>query len=260
MSQAAPREQRFVFGEVAEDYDAVRPGYPDALLDDVAAMVRSGARALEIGAGTGKATASLVERGLSVLALEPSGPMATVARRRLTGHHDVRVEETTFEDWPAERGTFDLVVAAQSWHWVRDGEAKAADCLRAGGVLALFWNRPVRGAGPPHDGIEDAYRAHYPREGSHHVEPDPTQRLEASGRFDRVTQRSYPWSRTYSTAEYLRLATTHSDHRMLGEEQRDRLLQAIGAAVDAAGGTVTIEYVCRLYTTPVSRTSGSSPS
>jgi hypothetical protein len=39
----APREQRLVFGEVAETYDRVRPGYPQALVDDVLAFARLGA-------------------------------------------------------------------------------------------------------------------------------------------------------------------------------------------------------------------------
>ena len=243
---AGEREQRLVFGEVAEDYDAARPGYPPALLDDVSALAPGGV-CLEIGAGTGKASVPLAERDLALRCLEPSGPMAAVARRRLAGFKGVRVEEATFEEWPLEEAAFDLVVAAQSWHWVRDGAAKAAACLRPQGAIALFWNRPVKGSGPPHDAIEAAYRAHYPSSNSHHSEPDPTAQLVASGRFGEVTQRAYPWSATYPTDGYLRLATTHSDHRMLPADQRARLLAAVGEAVDDAGGAVTIQYVCRLF-------------
>lgn len=46
-----------VFGEVAGEYDRIRPGYPDQLFDDVIAYAALGSRqALEVGAGTGKAT------------------------------------------------------------------------------------------------------------------------------------------------------------------------------------------------------------
>ncbi|HYR61536.1 MAG TPA: hypothetical protein VET24_02725 [Actinomycetota bacterium] len=48
------REQRFVFGEVADLYDRSRPGYPEPLVDDVLAYCgRRSPRVLEVGAGTG---------------------------------------------------------------------------------------------------------------------------------------------------------------------------------------------------------------
>jgi ubiquinone/menaquinone biosynthesis C-methylase UbiE len=52
-----------VFGQVAEDYERWRPSYPDQVVDWVAERCR-GRRALEIGAGTGKATRSFVARGI----------------------------------------------------------------------------------------------------------------------------------------------------------------------------------------------------
>ncbi len=71
------REQRLVFGEDAELYDKARAGYPESLVDDVLAFVGGKApqvRALEVGAGTGKATMSFARRGVDIVALEPSGP------------------------------------------------------------------------------------------------------------------------------------------------------------------------------------------
>ena len=65
--------------------------------------------------------------------------MATVLRN--TG---VPVVETTFEDWTVEHGAFDLVYAAQAWHWVDGtiGYPMVAAALRSGGTVALFWNQP----------------------------------------------------------------------------------------------------------------------
>jgi hypothetical protein len=53
-----------VFGEVAELYDQARPSYPAVLFDDVIAFAPQSPRVLEVGAGTGKATVLLAERGL----------------------------------------------------------------------------------------------------------------------------------------------------------------------------------------------------
>ena len=80
--EVAAVEQRLVFGEVAEQYDRARPSYPDELFDAIIEHggLHAGDAALEIGAGTGKATRGFVARGLAVHALEPSPGMARVLR------------------------------------------------------------------------------------------------------------------------------------------------------------------------------------
>ena len=76
------REQRFVFGEVADLYDRARPGYPEQLVEDVLRFRGLPApRVLEVGAGTGKATVVFAARGLEIVALEPTPEMAAVAAR-----------------------------------------------------------------------------------------------------------------------------------------------------------------------------------
>jgi SAM-dependent methyltransferase len=160
------REQRLVFGEVAELYDRHRPAYPDALIDDLLdlAALEPGARAVEVGAGTGKATAMFAARGIHVLAVEPSAEMAAVARRRLDpaggaleNHVEVRIEQADFEHWDPAGRTFPLLFAAQAWHWVEPA-ANAARVLQPGGVLAAFWNRPVWHRAELREAVLDAYR------------------------------------------------------------------------------------------------------
>ena len=60
--------RRLSFGSVAEQYDRIRPSYPEQLVDDVIAYAGDGltaaGRALEVGAGTGKATLQFAARGL----------------------------------------------------------------------------------------------------------------------------------------------------------------------------------------------------
>ena len=57
-------------------YDRRRPGYPAALYADLLALVDRGGRALEAGAGTGKATVTLAHCGLEVVSFEPDQAMA----------------------------------------------------------------------------------------------------------------------------------------------------------------------------------------
>ena len=67
------------FGEMAEEYDLWRPGYPDAAVDWLAPTAP--ATVVEIGAGTGRLTGRLLARGLEVDAVEPDPRMRAVLAR-----------------------------------------------------------------------------------------------------------------------------------------------------------------------------------
>src|SRR5262249_19594146 len=131
------REPRLVFGQVAERYERVRPSYPNALVDEVTALAGEG-RALEVGAGTGKATLMFAQRGVAVHAVEPSAEMASIARRRCADFPEVTIEESDFEDYDGDRHAFALVFSAQAWHWVSPDVkyVRAREALSNGGLLA----------------------------------------------------------------------------------------------------------------------------
>jgi SAM-dependent methyltransferase len=241
-------EQGLVFGEVADQYDRARPSYPDALFDSVISHggLGPGDAALEVGAGTGKATRGFLARGLRVHALEPSPGMAAVLRG-----HGVEVEESTFEVWPLRAGAFRVVYAAQAWHWVQsdDRYEKAAAALAAGGTLALFWNRGREWDGPLGTDNDAAYDEHAPNltGGAHWRLDRHLDELAAVPAFEGVTKRVITWEQRYSTDEWVTLLGTHSDHRILPEEQRTRLHAAVGDVIDRHGGSVDVTYDTLLY-------------
>jgi SAM-dependent methyltransferase len=255
------REQRLVFGEVAELYDRVRAGYPDAAVDDVISFAGADGphlRALEVGAGTGKATVAFAARGLEILALEPSAEMAAVARRNCQPFPRVRIESVTFEDWPAASGRFGLVFSAQAWHWVRPDVRylKAAEALRAGGTLALIWNR-VRWQGESLRGdLEDLYRRLVPDLYARHptfpgltTRPDDADRgneMRRTGLFQDETERTYPWPAAFTVDSFLELLQSQSDHRLLAEDTRARLLGAVREVITAHGGEIEVPHVTLL--------------
>ena len=105
--------------------------------------------------GTGIAARQFQAAGCTVLGVEPDARMADVARRS-----GLEVEVATFEAWDPAGRTFDAVVAGQAWHWVDPvaGAAKAAEVLRPGGRLAVFWNVFQ----PPPD-LAEAFAAVYRR-------------------------------------------------------------------------------------------------
>ncbi len=103
------------FGEVAARYERYRPGYPVELVDAVLSYARRPVRrALEIGAGTGKATRAFVARGVHVTATDPDGAMLDELRRHVVD--GVVTVKASLEDLPLD-DTYDLVFAAASLHW-----------------------------------------------------------------------------------------------------------------------------------------------
>lgn len=252
---SAERERRLVFGEVADLYDRARPSYPAALADDLVTLVGPAARALDVACGTGKATRLLAERGVTGVGVEVHPAMAGVARRGLADHPGWRVDVSGFEAWAPRDGDgpFDLVTCAQAWHWL-DPEVrlhKAHGLLRPGGWLALFWNThpPDQPATSVQRAIAEAYARHAPgMEG-----PPPLVRASASVplpedvAFDPSLTRDYSWTHTYTTAGWLDLLRTHSNHRVLAPDHLDSLLAAVGEAIDAQGGTYPHRYVTQLW-------------
>jgi SAM-dependent methyltransferase len=245
---ASEREQRLVFGEIAEQYDEYRPSYPDALFDAIIEFgeLHAGDRALEIGAGTGKATAGFVTRGLGVHALEPSPAMAAILRAK-----GVETEEILFESWYPPAGGFRLVYAAQSWHWVsgEDRYGRVARALAPGGTVAFFWNKGREWTGPLGVDNDAVYAQHVPEmKGGKQWDLDWVRDgLAASDAFEPPVKRIVTWSRTYTRDEWEQLLGTHSDHRMLPEGQRTRLHSAVGDVIDRHGGRVDVVYDVELY-------------
>ena len=95
---------RATFDQVSSLYDRVRPGYPEALFDDVAAVsgVPPEGQILEIGCGTGQATVPLARRGYRILCVELGESLAAAAQRNLAAYPQVEVYTGAFEAWPAE--------------------------------------------------------------------------------------------------------------------------------------------------------------
>jgi SAM-dependent methyltransferase len=224
-------------------YDKARPSYPSALVD--ALMAFAPQRVLDVGCGTGKASRLFIERGCDVLGVEPDPAMAAIARS-----HGVHVEEGTFEDWDPRGRLYDLIVSGQAWHWVDPevGPAKAASVLHPGGHLAMFWNRGRLDAAlaVPFDAIYQRVAPTIARDTivlNPPAEPeDRFAELRRGGQFSDIEARTYEWHTTYDRETWTDFISTQSDHVLLPDAQRQDLLDALGAAIDSAGGTMTYHY------------------
>jgi SAM-dependent methyltransferase len=241
LTGGAERERlRVTFNAVADSYQQARPDYPGELFDDLvrAAGLSPGARLLEVGCATGKATIPLARRGFRVTCVEPGPDLAAAARRNLTGAGlDAEVVLARFEDWRPRPGEpFDLVFAATAWHWVDPAVRYqlAWQALRPGGYLA-FWGAThvfPDGADPFFREIQTVYdeisggprKVTWPRPGELH---EQTAEIEESGLFTVTHVRHFDWEQAYNAEAYIALLDTFSDHIAMADWQRERLYGAI---------------------------------
>ncbi|QRP45238.1 bifunctional 2-polyprenyl-6-hydroxyphenol methylase/3-demethylubiquinol 3-O-methyltransferase UbiG [Amycolatopsis sp. FDAARGOS 1241] len=236
------------FGVDVQRYDRARPGYPAELIDRLA---DAGREIVDVGCGTGIAARQLRERGCAVLGVEPDERMAEFARIQ-----GIDVEVATFEQWDAKGRTFDAVVAGQAWHWVdpAQGARKAAEVLKPGGLLGLFWHLFV----PPEDiaaVFGEAFRRAVPdspikadRAPTRDAYRPVVENSLAGSDFDGLEEHFYEWQHHYTRDEYLDLLPTQGGLTRVSDEQRAAVLTAVGAAIDARGGQFTCDYTTVLFT------------
>ncbi|GAA4044834.1 class I SAM-dependent methyltransferase [Nonomuraea soli] len=231
---------------MAETYERFRPGYPDGFFDTVTAYAgRPIMTALEIGAGTGKATRLLAGRGVTVTATEPDAEMLAELRKHVPG--TVRTVQAAFEDL-RHGETYDLVFAAAALHWTSPERrwSRMAGLLEPGGVFASFGG-PVQLADPA---VEEAVRvARSPFLASDEIpSPDgtppehemqwPGTELQRSEWFGDVRQAVVERRLTMSAHDFVGYLSTVSAYLVLPAAEREqvfgRILEVLPDAVEIA--------------------------
>lgn len=236
----------------------MRPGYPAEIFEDLAriAELDKGARVLEIGPGTGQATLPLAEREYDVTAIEIGANLAGLARQKLAGFPNVRINVAAFEDWPLPQQPFDAVVSASAFHWLDPNvvASKVAAALRPGGSLAIVGTHHVDGGTAQF--FVDAQHCYerwtqapsgfrLPKVAD--VPLRESLEVVRSEAFDPAVFRRYEWEHEYSADDYLDLQSTYSEIRALEEHRRKNLLECLGGLIKGRyGGTVRKRYLNQL--------------
>ncbi|MFG2676302.1 class I SAM-dependent methyltransferase [Streptomyces sp. NPDC048445] len=248
------------FDRAAAQYGAARPGYPDALLDaveELAGRPLRGARALDVGAGTGISTRRLRDRGAAVVAVEPGPGMAAELRRTLP---DVPLVRGDGNHLPFADASADLITYAQSWHWTDSARAapEAMRVLRPGGALALWWNVADPGVGwiaEQGDRLLAFFAAEVPEVAEAagpaaantgaHGSPVSARDLPAGLSF---VHRRVPWTRRVPLDTHLANLGSHSAFLILGDEPARHFLseEREHLARRFPDGTVEETYVVEL--------------
>ena len=256
LKSASRRElRRRSFDSVVELYDRTRPTYPEQLFDDLVQLsdVPPGGRVLEVGPGTGQATLPMARRGFSILGLELSPKMAAFAAAKLKDFPNVEIRNLAFEEWKVAPGCFDIVVAAQAFHWVRPttGFSRSARALKPGGHLALLWNFGYPRQENFHAALKGIYRKHAPRMVEEPRTPEQhirkqAEKITGSGHFAPAVIRRYPWQRKCTAGKYIDQLRTCSSHILLSPGTQRRLYGAIRTLIDSLGGEITQHAVAVL--------------
>jgi SAM-dependent methyltransferase len=240
-----------LFGSAAESYERFRPGYPDEVVERTLAYAgRPVATALEVGAGTGKATRAFASRGVRVSALEPDPEMFAVLERETVGM-PVTPVHASYEEYAGE--PVDLVYAAAAWHWTaRETRwAKTADLLGAGGVVALFGS-PMKLADPELEEAvararrptieDDAFTPDGPA--SMHGRPWPAYELGELELFTDVQDHQLAREVVLPQKEYVGYLSTVSAYLLLPPRQRQEVLRRITEVLPAQ---VRLDVTVRLF-------------
>lgn len=253
--------RRSTFDAVADLYDEMRPGYPPAIFDDLLTLTGAvpASRLLEIGCGSGHATLEFARRGLRIDCIELGANMAALARQNLAAFDCVAITVADFDHWKTST-RYDLIYSASAYHWLDPATRieRMAQLLAPAGWLAVWRNHHVRGSGASEAFFRAAQNL-YAREApalavkfTGLLDPGQiplTEKEEwlASGLFCDAQTRIYRWRREYAASEYVRLLDTHSDHRLLPHENRERLFAGLTALIADHGGLVTREHATILH-------------
>jgi SAM-dependent methyltransferase len=227
------------FGADPARYDRARPPYPQELADRVVAEL-PGRELLDVGIGTGLSAAPFLAAGCTITGVEVDPRMAAFARAR--GN---QVDVAQFEEWEPSGRRFDAVVSGQSWHWIdpTSGARKAAEVLRAGGRIVLFWNSfgfpPALSAA--FGAVMRRVLVDVPRpnvgDGNRDARDRADDGIRATGAFGEPARWQLDWSRTYTRDAWVDGLETGAGLASLSQDLLDDLRAGIGEAIDEVGGS-----------------------
>jgi SAM-dependent methyltransferase len=241
------------FGAAAAAYAQHRPDYAEAAVRWALEPVwaRRPVRVVDLGAGTGKLTATLVRIGADVTAVEPDQHMLAELRRAMPS---VRSVPGGAEAIPLPDASVDAVLAGQAMHWFDMDRAmpEIARVLTPGGVLAGLWNVDDDRVGWVAELAEISKRKSSVtlmrwRDGAGRSRRERL--IEAgSGLFHAVAEGEFGHGQARTADSLLATIATHSHLLVMNESERTGLLARVRDFVYARPETSGSEFVLPMVT------------
>ncbi|MEE3063980.1 MAG: class I SAM-dependent methyltransferase [Actinomycetota bacterium] len=224
------RERAMSFGSIAEDYDGLRPQAPQEAVDW---LVPPGCGvAVDVGAGTGLFSRTLVDKAADVIAVEPDARMRKVLTERSP---EIRALEGRGESIPLPDAAADAVFVSSAWHWMDHGRAlpEIGRVLRDGGRFGLIWTSRdrevdwVRDLGRlPGQDLEEVRSVDRFRQRLHFELPEPQI-------FHNIEREIFPFVRTMTLEDAVAMLATYSRAIIASPEDRTQTLDAARSAMQA---------------------------
>ncbi|MBD5458810.1 MAG: class I SAM-dependent methyltransferase [Lachnospiraceae bacterium] len=133
-----------VFNELADDYTVGRPIYAMDFIDSLYKQYgfNEDSMIADIGAGTGKFSKQLLDRGSTVYCVEPNDDMRNTAIKELGKYSGFHAVDGTATDTKLYDESVDFITTAQAFHWF-DTLLFQKECkriIRKNGLIFLIWN------------------------------------------------------------------------------------------------------------------------
>ena len=239
------------FGGAAVAYAEHRPGYAQAAVRWALALA-PGPRVLDLGAGTGKLTATLVAMGADVIAVEPDPAMLAELGRALPA---VRALPGIAEAIPVPDASVDAVLAGHALHWFDMTVAgpEIARVLVPGGILAGLWNviddrvdwvaRLERVSGGAAIGPRDTLSSWRAETAGAHLPND-----DEVARFGSPEQAEFPHGQRCTADSLVAKIATHAGLLVMPEQDRRATLDRIRAFLANRPQTARGEFTIPMLT------------
>jgi ubiquinone/menaquinone biosynthesis C-methylase UbiE len=236
------------YGPLAEHYDA-RPHYARDLLPEILRErgIPAGARALDIGAGTGRLTEQLCEAGLCVVALEPNAKMRARALAKTVARQAMWVAAVG-EALPCGAACADLVAFGSSFNVLDARRAldESARVLRPGGIWLALWNHRDLDD-PLQQEVEAIVRLHVPGFVAGRRRESPAADIAAHGGFEDVRYHERTFVADLEAAQWLEAWRSHATLRRQAGARLPGVLRDIEAATGGAP-VLHVPYASRAWT------------
>jgi len=249
------KKESEMFNQMADYYDRYRPDYPGETIRQVldTATLQPGAKLLEIGAGSGKATAQFADFGFEIVCIEPGADLAKKGMNTFRAQ-DISFVNTRFEDYDAPMQYFDAIISAQAFHWLPkpDAYVKCAKTLKDGAHLAVFWNIELIDDTPLDRELHEimlaynAFTASMPRKNYAKRTESIASEIAESGYFEKPHVFHTHWEQMYSVESYFGYLSTGNVFVQNSNETKKACCEALERLSEKYGG-IKRRFICELY-------------
>ena len=250
------KKESEMFNQAADYYDKYRPSYPLEIIDTVIKKtgIKKGSKIVEIGAGSGKATELFAGKGFHILCIEPGEDLVKIGNDKFKDD-TIEFKCSRFEHYDFSDQDWDVVLAAQAFHWVPQpqGYEKCASILKSNGHLAVFWNMYIT-----YDNELDneliAISNKYGGFADFLSESDCETRInsivseiENSKLFSKPKVFRKLWEQNYTADEYFGFALTGNRFIQKSDDEKAAAYQDIVSLSNKYNGIIKRPYLCVLY-------------